>query len=105
MTLCCCFCAEDEDSVGKLTNVATAQYKKLCCSGCNGSRKALNKQGLGSATAAAALKDLRNNRQAEYKALVVSSVIPGANAKGRGGTVFKQERKEALGTFFTHSAE
>ncbi len=103
-TLCCWFCNDTEDNVGKLLNIATAAYPKRACSGCNGARKALDRQGAENATAAAALKALKK-RQAEYKALVVNSVIPGANAKGQGGALAKQSRHEALGTFFTHSAE
>eukprot|EP00972_Heterocapsa_arctica_P041729 6152845-Heterocapsa_arctica.AAC.1 len=65
----------------------------MACSGCNGARKALNKQGTENPTAATALKALKK-RQVEYKALVVNSVIPGANAKGLGGAVAKQARAE-----------
>jgi hypothetical protein len=104
MTVPCWFCGEPESTVGKLLNIATAAYPRMCCSGCNGSRKALNLQGAANPTASAALKALKK-RQYDYKTLVVNSVIPGANLKGQGGAVAKQARHEALGTFFTHSAE
>jgi hypothetical protein len=102
--LSCWFCDQNENIVGKMLNVATAAYPKHACSGCNGSRKALNKQGAENPTAKAALAQLKK-RQADYKAHVVSAVIPGANAKGQGGAVAKQTRSETLGTFFTHSVE
>ena len=104
MTFVCWFCDENESKVGKLLNIATAKYPKHVCSGCNGSRKALDKQGQDNATAGAALKALKK-RQVEYKSHVVNSVIPGANAKGQGGALMKQQRNQALGAFFTHSAE
>jgi hypothetical protein len=99
----CWFC---QTTSAKLYNVGNDRSPKMVCPGCNGARKALDVQAkTGGKAMLETLKNLKSKELTQYKALVVASVIPGAEARGMGNALQKQERGRAVGTFFMHAAE
>ena len=90
----CFFECGNNAATCKLVNIATAKSPKMVCPPCVSSKKAIDKQGQASKDAAKALKELKEHRQGEWKALVRNSRID--VAVSGGSTAAHRERNALL---------